>query len=212
MRLINPKDQILVGKIKTSRRELIDLIKAWAAISVAFAVLLGGSIFSLGFLSFFMMASLSVGLGFIAHEMSHKIVAQKYGCNAEFRSWDQMLVLAVVLSFFGLVIAAPGAVMITHPSNIRIGRRMNGKISAAGAVANLVVAALFLIIAFIPAAGGFLVIAKFGFMINTWLALFNMIPFWMFDGRKVLEWNKLFYFILIAVCITFLAMQGIFFP
>jgi Zn-dependent protease len=123
-----------------------------------------------------------------------------------------MLVLAVILSFFGLIIAAPGAVLISRPANIRISKRMNGKISSAGAIANLAVAALFLSLALIPVTGVLFEIAKFGFMINTWLALFNLIPFWMFDGRKVLEWSRSFYFILVAICISFLALQGIIFP
>jgi Zn-dependent protease len=211
MKLINPKDEIFLGRIRTSRRELLDLIKAWVAISAAFAILLGGGLSS-DLISYFIIASLSVGLGFIAHEMSHKLTAQKYGCTAEFRSWDQMLVLAVILSFFGLIIAAPGAVLISRPANIRISKRMNGKISSAGAIANLAVAALFLSLALIPVTGVLFEIAKFGFMINTWLALFNLIPFWMFDGRKVLEWSRSFYFILVAICISFLALQGIIFP
>ncbi len=207
MKLVKPHDQIMLGRISTSRTELVDLIKAWIAISLAFAILLGGSIFSFNFISYFMISSLSVGLGFIAHEMSHKIVAQKYGCQAEFRAWDQMLILAVIMSFFGFVIAAPGAVMIAGP----VGRRRNGKISAAGAIANLVVATICLSLALIPVTGILLMIAKYGFLINTWLALFNMIPFAMFDGKKVYNWNKTVYFIMVAVCITFLALQGVIF-
>lgn len=207
MKLINPSDQIMLGNISTSRRELIDLIKAWVAISLAFGILLGSSIFSLNFITYFMIASLSVGLGFIAHEMAHKILAQKYGCQAEFRAWDQMLILAVIMAFFGFVIAAPGAVMISGP----VGRRRNGKISAAGAIANLAVATVFLSLLLIPVTGTLFIIAKYGFMINTWLALFNMIPFAMFDGKKVYNWNKAVYFIMVAVCISFLALNGIIF-
>lgn len=207
MRLINPPEQIMLGNISTSRTELIDLIKAWIAISLAFAILLGGSILSLNFINFFMISSLSVGLGFIAHEMAHKIVAQKYGCKAEFRAWNQMLILAIIMAFFGFVIAAPGAVMISGP----VGRRRNGKISAAGAIANLVVATICLSLLLIPVTGILFLIARYGFLINTWLALFNMIPFWMFDGRKVYNWNKALYFIMVAICITFLALNGIIF-
>lgn len=207
MRLINPSDQIQLGRISTSRRELIDIIKAWIAISLAFAILLGGSILSFNFITFYMIASLSVGLGFIAHEMSHKIIAQKYGCQAEFRAWDQMLILAVIMAFFGFVIAAPGAVMISGP----VGRRRNGKISAAGAIANLIVASIFLSLLLINVGGVLLIIARYGFMINTWLALFNMIPFWMFDGRKVLQWNKAVYFTIVVISIIFLILNRIIF-
>lgn len=207
MKLINPSDQIQLGSIPTSRTELIDLIKAWIAISLAFAILLGGSIFSLNFITFYMISSLSVGLGFIAHELSHKIIAQKYGCHAEFRAWDKMLILAIIMAFLGFIIAAPGAVMISGP----VGRRRNGKISAAGAIANLVVATIFLSLLLIPVTGTLFLIARYGFIINTWLALFNMIPFAMFDGRKVYKWNKTVYFVMVAIAISFLALQGVIF-
>jgi len=206
MKLINPSDQVQLGNISTSRTELVDLIKAWVAISLAFAIILGGSIFSLSFITFFMIASLSVGVGFIAHELSHKIVAQKYGCHAEFRAWDRMLILAIIMSFLGFIIAAPGAVMISGP----VGRRRNGRISAAGAIANLVIAALFLSLLLAEVNGILLQISRYGFIINTWLALFNMIPFAMFDGKKVLAWSKSVYFTIVAISIIFLSLQGIF--
>jgi len=207
MKLVNPREQIRLGAISTSRTELIDLIKAWLAISLAFAILLGGSLFSFGFINVFMIASLSVGLGFIAHEMAHKVVAQHYGCQAEFRAWDNMLILSVVMSFFGFVIAAPGAVMIAGP----VGTRRNGKISVAGAVANLSVAAIFLLLLFVPVTGILYPIARYGFMINTWLALFNMIPFWMFDGKKVLQWNKLVYFTILTISVAFIFLNNLLF-
>ncbi len=205
MKLINPQEQIMLGNISTSRTELIDLIKAWVAISLAFAILLGGSVISLDFITFYIIASLSVGLGFMAHELSHKIIAQKYGCHAEFRAWDRMLILAVIMAFFGFIIAAPGAVMISGP----VGRRRNGKISAAGAIANLIVAAIFLSMLLVPVTGTLFLIARYGFMINTWLALFNMIPFAMFDGKKVLNWSKAVYFVIVLISVSFLVLNGI---
>jgi len=207
MRIVNPRDQIQLGSISTSRTELVDLIKAWVAISLAFAILFKSSFLSSDFFNVFIFSSITVGLGFIAHEMAHKVVAQRYGCTAEFRAWDSMLIMAVVMSFFGLVIAAPGAVMISGP----VGKRRNGKISAAGAIANLVVALLFLSILLISAKGALFSIARYGFMINTWLALFNMIPFWMFDGKKVLEWNRAVYFIMLVVAVGFMILNNIIF-
>ena len=161
MKLVNPSEQIQLGSVLTSRTELVDLIKAWVALSAAFAILLGGSLFSFEFITFFMISSLSVGFGFIAHEMAHKVVAQKYGCQAEFRAWDKMLILAVIMSFFGFIIAAPGAVMISGP----VGKRRNGKISAAGAIANLVIAAMFLSLLLTGVEGILFAIAKYGFFV-----------------------------------------------
>ena len=131
------------GFLSTSNREIKDISKAWFAISIAFGILLSGaSIFSVKFYSSFIIASLSVGIGFIFHEMGHKLMAQRYGCFAEFRAFNTMLLLAVVMAFLGFVIAAPGAVMIAGP----VGKRRNGKISAVGPAMNMAIALMFLTI------------------------------------------------------------------
>ena len=75
----------------------------------------------------------------------------------------------------------------------------------------ILVAGLFLPLLFVPVTGVLFLIAKYGFMINTWLALFNMIPFGMFDGKKVLAWSKPVYFIILAVGLFFMGMQGVLF-
>src|SRR3989338_2859350 len=129
-------------KIKTSKEEIIDLIKAWIAISIAFAFVLKDP--SLSFLESLAISAIAVGLGFLLHELAHKVVAQKYGCWAEFRSWDVMLVLAIVLGLFKspIVFAAPGAVFISG----FVGISRNGRISVAGPITNLVLAIIFFIL------------------------------------------------------------------
>jgi len=175
-----------------------DLLKAWAAISFAFAIAFGGGLAGLTmdirFLLSFAVAGLTVGIGFIAHELSHKVLAQKYGCWAEFRSFDQMLMLAILFSFFGFIIAAPGGVFIKG----RVTRERNGKISAAGILANIAVALLFFLLGISIPVPAVQTVAVYGMMINSWLALFNLIPFMGFDGSKVLAWNKLAYGALVA--------------
>ncbi|MBI2541720.1 hypothetical protein HYV80_03350 [Candidatus Woesearchaeota archaeon] len=196
--------QIRLGSISTSQTELKDLIKAWVAISAAFAILLSKPIFSSGFYAKFVIASLTVGTGFLLHELGHKIVAQKYKCFAEFRSFDTMLALSIAMSFFGFVLAAPGAVMISG----KVSRQKNGIISAAGPVVNLILAAAFLMLIFAPLPDLFKGISGYGFMINSWLALFNMIPFWLFDGYKVLKWSKLAYGLIVAAAAVLMLLQN----
>ncbi len=194
--------QIYIGKINTSETEIKDLIKAWAAISIAFAIIMRG-LAGLDLYQVFIVATVTVGTGFLLHELGHKLVAQKYGCFAEFRSFDQMLLLAVLMSFFGFVFAAPGAVMIRGP----VGKRRNGIISAAGPIVNIVLALLFLLLLFV--SYGFIsIIAFYGFYINSWLALFNMIPIWNLDGAKVLKWDKKAYGIIVAIALLLMFLQN----
>lgn len=196
--------QLKIGNISTSETELKDLAKAWILISAAFAVLLSKSVFSGEFYLKFIIASLSVGVGFILHELGHKIVAQRYGCFAEFRSFDAMLVLALVMSFFGFIFAAPGAVMISG----KVSKSKNGRISAAGPIVNIMLAAVFFAMIFAPLPKLFKDVSYYGFIINSWLGLFNMIPFWLFDGYKVLKWNKLAYSLIVAAAVALMLLQN----
>ena len=178
-------------KITTSKKEIIDISKAWVAITIAFAIVLRGN----NFLEAVSIAAIAVGLGFLLHELGHKIVAQYYRCFAEFRSFDQMLLLAIAMSFFGFVFAAPGAVMIRG----WVDKKRNGIISIAGPLINLILALIFLGMNYLIGEN---IVLLYGFKINVWLALFNMIPVWNFDGSKILKWNKYVYGIFIIICLV----------
>lgn len=184
--------------IRTSNTELAHILISWLAISYAFAILLlwfklgrTPQTFELlnGIANPFVIALFTVGVSFIVHEMSHKLVAQRYGSWAEFRMSPFMLALMLFLVYeFGFLFAAPGAVMI-YGGNV--GRRENGRISLAGPLSNLLLG-----LAFFPLLSGTGIlyeIGRYGVLINIALALFNMIPFSVFDGRKVWAWNKLVY-------------------
>ena len=147
-----------------------------------------------------LLSAITVGIGFLLHELAHKKLAQKYGCMAEFIAFDYMLVFAVLTSFLGFVFAAPGAVFIS--GNVNIER--NGRISAAGPILNLVLAFIFLIGLFVFPRGFLNIVSNFGYFVNAWLALFNMIPFWNFDGKKVFYWNKTVYITIVLIAVFFL--------
>ena len=209
-----PKKFYRLGSFLTSSDiELKDIAKAWFAISLAFGIVLGG--LTIKFFTAFVISAIAVGFGFLLHELSHKFFAQKYGYKAEFRSFDEMLFLAVIMSFFGFVFAAPGAVMIF--SRV-FDKRKNGIISVAGPLMNILLALAFLGLATLFTGGFnnalilmnlsitqildmpiFYAILSIGFLVNGWLALFNMIPVWLFDGAKVFRWNKLVYFIVVII-------------
>ncbi|MEF8782948.1 MAG: metalloprotease [Haloarculaceae archaeon] len=180
--------------VRFSRRELRDLLAAWVALAVAFSIflerrllreLLAGVVPVSAAIRLFALSMLTVGAGFLLHELAHKVVAVRFGQVAEFRADYSMLGLAVVAALAGFLFAAPGAVY--HRG--RITARENGLIALAGPLTNVALAAPFLLLAL--AGSGFLgSVGRIGLFVNVLLAAFNMIPFGPLDGRKVLAWNK----------------------
>jgi Zn-dependent protease len=200
---------------RITRREEADLFIAWLAISLAFAIIkiapygiLGpvGQVSPVTALIFFGIALITVGIGFILHEMAHKFTAIRYGYWAEFRKDNNMLLVAVALaSLVGFVFAAPGATVIYTTANDGRGlsREQNGKISAAGPVVNLLLCLPFA--ALLVIAGGLTslnenIMAQVGLagiQINAMIAAFNMLPLSILDGNKVFSWNIPVFLILI---------------
>jgi Zn-dependent protease len=116
-----------------------------------------------------------------------------------------MLVLAIAMALFTpFVFAAPGAVMIAG----KVNKRKNGIISAAGPMVNLALSLVFLALIFLELPKLFKSIASYGFIINSWLALFNMLPFWQFDGYKIWKWNKIAYAAIAGIAFIFMLGQN----
>ena len=132
------------------------------------------------------LSFVAVCTAFLLHEMGHKIIAQRYGCRAEFRAWTMGLMLAVVSGFMGFLFAAPGAVYIRG----NITKEENGKISAAGPIMNIIVASFLLPVLFLfPLYHEILLILYMTCYLNILIGGFNMIPFPPLDGSKIIKWN-----------------------
>jgi Zn-dependent protease len=193
--------------MKFTKREIKDLIIAWFVISIAFAILFSGynSILTYSFFLKFIFSGITVGIGFLFHELMHKYFAQKYGLPAEFYAFYPMLLFALLFSFFGFIFAAPGAVVI----NGRTTKEKSGKISLAGPMTNIVLAIIFLIPSLIFSKGIIKTFLIQGISINSFLALFNLVPFRPFDGKDVYDWSKIIYIITVLLSIVLLFVSYI---
>lgn len=208
MYFAHPPHQKKIFGIPTSDVEINDLIKAWLVVSIAFTILLNGFAFSLGTFLILGAAMITVGTGFLLHEFAHKIVAQKYHCWAEFRADNTMLLFALFSSLLGFLFAAPGAVVIYGP---HITPRQNGIISAAGPMTNYLFALFFLgLLFFIPNTYA-QAVAGYGFLINSWIGIFNMIPFLNFDGAKIFQWNYFVWGAMVGIGVGLLVLKVVLF-
>jgi Zn-dependent protease len=204
----------LIGK-----DEAIQITISVLAISLAFGIYfadLEGMFRHPKEFAFFLLPLLvTVGGGFILHEMAHKLLAIYYGAAARFQMSIFGLVAMLVTSLFGFVFAAPGAVYIYSD---KISRKENGLISLVGPLVNLSLVLFFLFLQGVAPvsqfytfllgkigydgfgiSGGNLLVWNFGAAINLVLALFNMIPVMPLDGSKVLGWSKIAWIGMMAV-------------
>ena len=171
--------------------EVKELVISWIALAIIFSIAWGFSRFP--------TILVTLGLAFIGHELAHKFVAQNYGFWAQYKMHMNGLLfaffLALITSFggFPIVFAAPGAVMISPVSAYgrTVSRGQMGRIGLAGPLANLFFAAFFAVVYLIVISVTVKEIALVGLWVNSFLALFNLLPFGVLDGAKVFRWNNM---------------------
>lgn len=187
------------ARITTSRTELLHLGVAYGVLTGCLLLLfsgntyLGSGLAPPGFSgitpTLILVAATAALTGFAAHELAHKIAAQRRGFWAEFRASPYGLVMALVTSFLGFILAAPGATVVGGISEAD--RQSWGRTSLAGPMTNLVFATIFYgasIVLYLAGSILFVWLLVLAF-INAWFGTFNLFPFGVLDGRKVIRWN-----------------------
>ena len=206
--------------------ERIDLLISWVVLAIGFSLVIGGR--RVPSIDLILISALGVGTGFLLHELAHKFIAQRYGYWAEYRANRNGLLIIIVMSLMGFILAAPGAVMIRKVPNpypestpytygeeaYRDQKKVRKEqlwISLAGPMTNIALAALFLVllVSGIMASNVSINAIYFAFFINLYLAAFNLIPFGPLDGRKIFEANRLAWAI-VAVPTILMALSVLF--
>ena len=206
-----PKGSLDAGKPgKFSRIEITQILISMTVLAIAFSFAITRNSLLWGLSNGFAFETLPAGIllsflgvvtAFFFHEIAHKFIAQRHGMWAEYRMYPQGLLFALILGVFtGFVFAAPGAVMF------RGGARYHetGKIAVAGPFANIIIAAVTLLLYLFVFFEDPLLGSIFGFIcyINAFLALFNLLPFGPLDGTKIIRWNATAWIILLIIAIT----------
>jgi Zn-dependent protease len=77
-----------------------------------------------------------------------------------------------------------------------------GRTAFAGPLVNIVITtALLIVLPILPSAALYQAVLA-GAAINAFLALFNLIPFAVFDGQKVYAWNRRYWAALILISLA----------
>jgi len=209
VRHINPG----FGRPRFSKIEIRDIGIAILVLSVSFTLIYRGNkgFFSddyvTNILCWFGVSLLFVITSFMMHEMGHKFTAQRFGAWSEFRMYPVGLLICLISSMFGFLFAMPGAVYI----NGYITDEQNGRISVAGPAVNIALCAIALVVAILfggaySKVGAILLVLAH---LNSFLAVFNLLPIGPLDGSKILKWNAPVYGVMIGVAIALLIVVRI---
>jgi len=185
-------------RVMTSRTELIQIGIAYAVLTVDMLLILSANSFlgrgGTGAFSPVTVGTVAIAAGaaltgFVAHELAHKVTAQRHGFWAEFRLSPFGLILSLVTAAVGFLFAAPGATLVAGIGEHDAGNW--GRTSLAGPMSNLAFATAFYGASIgasyaLPAWVGPLLFLAF---INAWFGTFNLVPIGPLDGAKVLRWS-----------------------
>jgi len=207
------------ARITTSRTELFQLGVAFAVLTLDFTLILGyggflfvGSSGGQSITPTIVAVAAVAGLtAFVAHEMAHKISAQRNGCWAEFRYAPMWLLFSIFSSFLGFLWAAPGATVVGGMAD----RRDWGRTSLAGPLSNIGFAAAFYAgaIGMYELGSSLWVWLLFLGYLNGWFGTFNLLPFGPLDGRKVFAWSKEAWVLglVVAATLAVICYSGVYF-
>ena len=185
-------------RVSTSRTELVSILVAFVVLTFDLVIIISGSGLVLGTGARFLSnvtfvevvtAAVAALTGFVAHEMAHKIVAQRHGFWAEFRMSASGLVFSIITATLGFLFAAPGATVVGGMSERDLSNW--GRTSLAGPASNVGFALVFYASSFVlfhVRSAWYLPVLFLAF-VNAWFATFNLLPIGPLDGRKVLRWS-----------------------
>lgn len=185
----------MAAGMHVDREEAFEIIVSVLAISLALTFsAFGLNVEPSRFLFLMAAFTITIGSGFVLHEMAHKYYGIRYGAKARFKAWPVGLAiglgLGIVPHIFGFsapLFIAPGAVYIYAMRHINA--KENGIISLAGPAMNWALALFFLAISLAFGSSVIGTVADLGARANMGLAMFNLLPIFPLDGSKVIAWD-----------------------
>jgi Zn-dependent protease len=187
-------------RISFSPREKLELLFATFIVSLVGMSFIG---WSLNILEL-PIALLAFALSFLAHEIAHKFSAVKEGLIAFFKLDVVGVILTFISTFSPLKIIAPGSVVVLG----YLDSKTMGKVSSAGPLINIVVGSLLYPFRYFDVLFSSALSAIC--LLNLWIAVFNLIPLGVLDGRKVFAWDKRIWFIMFTIPLLLLVSMYLF--
>ena len=155
------------------------------------------------------------GLSILIHELSQRFAARRIGLETTFRAWESGILFGSLLAAIGSFFPAYGSTYVRRLDYwYNAMEKKTGAIFAVGPSVSLALAVVFLTLSFCTTSGLLTSLAKVGYTTNLLNAVFNLVPIqaaggFVWDGRKILSWNKAIWSMLLLVAIALVVFDTI---
>lgn len=143
--------------------------------------------------------SLLFVISFLGHEFAHKVAAHRHGLWAEFRLNGFGALLTALSVILPIKFVAPGAVVLDGYGD----EKTLGKVAAWGPLVNIAMSTIMFPLVYLVWYGIYVWPA---FYVSSFIAVFNLIPVAILDGKKVFDWNRGVWVALFVISLSYLAV------
>ncbi|MCY0882538.1 MAG: peptidase M50 [Acidianus infernus] len=145
----------------------------------------------------------------IPHELAHRQVARKYGCFSRFSLSFSGFLATSIINLFGLAIVFFSGYTLISCNFFRANKKLDGIIATAGPATNLVISAIFYLLAYLFSQSLVGLLFFYIAMFNSVVAFFNLLPFWVLDGMKIMRWNVKIWAVMIALSLVLMYLTRV---
>jgi hypothetical protein len=147
----------------------------------------------------FLLYIVTAGVAITIHEVGHRYIARKYHDQVELKLWDiGILSMFLTALITGVVFAKPSRNLIAGAGSLP--EAQVGRIMIAGPVISVAAALVF--VPFLFLGGAFQAAATMSIMFNLIVGTYHLMPFTPMDGRSILKWNGILWFVLFVPLVT----------
>lgn len=160
----------------------------------------------------FPLLFLVVLVSVLGHELSQKLVCRGLGLEATFKAWGSGILLNLLFGIVGGVFPAFGSTYIRQIDWHYKPKDKTGIMFAVGPLVSLVFAFIFWSLSAITSEEVLISSARTGYILNLMIAVFNLIPVqaaggFVWDGKKILNWDRNAWLLLCVVTVALIAMD-----
>ncbi len=157
-----------------------------------------------------------VAISLLAHELSQKLAARRFGLETTFKAWGSGLLLGWLLALVGGFFPAYGSTYVKQLDWWYEPKRdKTGIIFAIGPLVSLALAFTFWTLPTLATSSLLVASARVGYTINLVIVIFNLIPIqaaggFVWDGKKILMWNKTAWATLVIATSALIILDALF--